>query len=251
LPQTGLSSYVGPALSVSNTDGASSVTSKYLDGSYWTGFLSYLTVSLTGTNVTSSSGIFYYLFLAPVGVITSQYNFVQGDLGTSTGGLTTYGLLGLAYKKLDNLNASPSSVVDAWYASGSLTNNWIAFHACPYDVSSSYGYIDFGYDNESNDTDACPKTLLWTYAPVSDTYYTVTIMSIKVSNVSIELSSSWETSQHSIFDSCTSLILVPLAAYDTLVDDIKTAAGSFKKIVYVAQASVYFSNLPNLTFGSR
>ncbi|KAK6099107.1 hypothetical protein MT418_000563 [Batrachochytrium dendrobatidis] len=197
---------------------APSVSGFYADGSWWKGFGLQSTVSLSNSHITASN--------APFSVITSQSTnpiFVKG-----TGNPNQNGLLGVAYHPLSQLSFSPPTVMDAWYAQGSIKNNEIAFHACPYSQMAD-AYIDFGNDSPSYDCNPSGLPIAWALCP-SKSYFTMDIRNISVSNQQVILPSNFQTTDPSLIggkykawsfiDSCSSLIHVPAVVNTALKNAI-------------------------------
>ena len=135
-------------------------------------------------------------------------------------GVTTDGLMGLAFSELSVTSQEPTTVMDAWHQSGALLKNEIAFHGCPYS-SSSKSWIDFGNDTPYSPCDDLSVTIGIPKA----SYFNLKVLEIAVSGAPVQLYSGWEKSMYSILDSCTSLILVPAGVVSKLQTDILNSGG--------------------------
>ena len=148
--------------------------------------------------------------------------------------------------------------MDAWFESGSLSRNEIAFHGCPYSSSSS-SWVDFGNETPYTPCDGVSVTI----GMPKVSYFNLNILDVAVGGVSVSLYSGWQQSMYSILDSCTSMILVPTAALAMLQSDIIYSGGLSNRLqnspdlqnwldanvmLGLAESDIQWEMLPNISF---
>ena len=238
LPQTGLSGYSGtPSLNLATPVNGQRLFASYGDSSYWYGYLFRITVAATSrSNITAT---------APVNLITSQSTspvFVSGA--------NSQGIMGLAFRPLTATTTNPYSVVDAWFASGVIPRNQIAFHGCPYRRTSD-SWIDFG--NETPVT-KCGNKSATLYMPYVS-HVNVEILQIRVGSTSVALPSNFQLASstskvYSIIDSCTSLIYIPKSVHDVFLNALINSGAFSTSLTTFANFQDWLSGLFSLKFSA-
>ncbi|KAI9355682.1 aspartic peptidase domain-containing protein, partial [Zopfochytrium polystomum] len=216
----------------------SGITQSFYDGTWWTGNFYQDVVSLDGPR---ASAIF--------AVMTKQSSTPV------TNGEDSQGLMGIAF---DSLAVSPLTVVTAMVQSGSFKSDAIGFRGCPA-TSDSPSVIDWGNEEKNLTCTQNGAPLGWA-AVGSKSYYNLNVKSVAVAGKDITLPTDWQTSDTSIIDSCTTLLLLPSAVFDVFVAKIKAtgelqAAGLSSTDVddfLYSQAGlpmdVNYSKLPEISF---
>ncbi|KAL2916887.1 hypothetical protein HK105_203666 [Polyrhizophydium stewartii] len=208
IPNAGLNNYAGPAINATRPAGASTISASYGDQSGWSGFGFQGNVSITNTTIKAGN--------APIIAMESQTSSP-----VYTDGSTSQGLIGLAYAALGGFAVTPATIMDAWYASGTLPSNTIGFHACPYGRTNE-SYIDFGNTAPSTKCNASGVPTVWAPSP-AQTYFTIDIRNISVAGTRVALPSTFQPgsgwSGWSIVDSCTSVARLP----GTVITALKAA----------------------------
>ncbi|KAJ3346835.1 Type I transmembrane sorting receptor, partial [Kappamyces sp. JEL0680] len=195
-PYGKLSGYTGPAISSTSysiPSGSPTVSQVYGDGSSWSGYSVTVPVALNGTSIASN---------AQIALITSNTGFLDSN--------AFQGILGLGMDG-DQYVGTPS-VVDAWFSAGVMPANRIALHGCPL-AHASEGYIDFGDETAYSD---CGGEVYKVQMPPASGYYEVNFTSFAVGGVVTGMGTGWQSSQLSILDSGTSMLLIPGAALSAL-----------------------------------
>ncbi|KAJ8327011.1 hypothetical protein QVD99_005121 [Batrachochytrium dendrobatidis] len=214
IPLAGLNNYSGPTINTPRPPGGSNLTGAYGDQSGWIGYGFQGTARVTGTNITTSNAPVIGMFQQ-----TTNPIYTTGDV--------TQGLLGIAYPSLASYRVTPSTVIDAWVASGTMPKNEIAFHACPYSMINQ-SYVDFGNTDPSYKCSSNGVPVVWAYSPAR-TYFTLDIRAISVNSVPVTLPSTFQNvmgyNKWSFIDSCTSVIVLPGAVITTLVNAIRSSGG--------------------------
>ncbi|KAI8914220.1 aspartic peptidase domain-containing protein, partial [Gorgonomyces haynaldii] len=207
LPNLGLNDYNGPTLAA--TQGAkATLQGHYGDGSYWYGFENRLTTTFKNSGYSSSN--------APIIAMTTQS--VNPDF-LSTG---VNGLVGLAYGNLASVSSSPYTIFDAMVLSNPSMKNQVGFMGCPY-FSTNSGWIDIGSDTTYTSCGANGPSA-FAQSPTAD-FYTIDVKNFYVNSNAVQLPASFQSTRYSIIDSCTSLVIVPTAAYNALVTAIRASNG--------------------------
>ncbi|KAI8918074.1 aspartic peptidase domain-containing protein [Entophlyctis helioformis] len=215
VPLLGINNYTGPTVNQRKPADSNITSSTFSDGSRWVGFGAKTTVSLAGTSVSADN--------APFIGVTSQ----------STDPLLFHspleGLIGIAYDSLSSYKTSEGiqSVLGAWYLSGAMANDEIAFHGCPYShVEDSY--IDIGNTEPSTKCNPTGQPNVWAASPVQD-FYTVDIRAIYIDGKPIPLPAGFQDPRGSypwsLVDSCTSAIFIPENVHTALISAIKASGG--------------------------
>ena len=210
VPNAGINNYYGPTLNMPQTD--FQYHAIYGSGS-WTGYLHRGVVSLNPT-ITAPN--------APYFAVSSQSNIFDG--------VTSQGLLGVAYDSLALTPTGPRSVMDAWIQVGALAKNEISFHACPLSLQSE-GYVDFGNEDPSFTCNPSGTSYVWAYSP-SVNYYTINIVGIKVGGSTVNLPKNFQkygladgSQSWSLVDSCTSVLLLPKNIVQSIIAAIVSSGG--------------------------
>jgi hypothetical protein len=243
---SGLQYYTGPRISYTPTFTEEIQYAIYGDSSYWVGHVLNITVGLPGTNVSAISPIVLAINQSSIPVLLT--------------GKPEQGLMGLGFAALSSTTNTPSTVMDAWFLSGALKKNEIAFHGCPY-RKENQSWIDFG-----NDTPylGCSNTTLSINLPVKS-YFTLDLQSVFINGIKSILPSGFQpksTTTYSIIDSCTSQIKLPNSTVFDLQKAMKVSGGlgsallqssNFQgwiggEIAIKLNGYVNFTKLPNVTF---
>ncbi|OAJ36958.1 hypothetical protein BDEG_21053 [Batrachochytrium dendrobatidis JEL423] len=214
VPLTGLNNYVGPTINTPRPPGSGDLIGTYGDQSGWTGYGFQGTARVTGTNITASNAPVIGMFRQ-----TTNPIYTTGDV--------TQGLLGIAYPSLASYRVTPSTVVDAWVASGTMPKNEIAFHACPYSMTNQ-SYVDFGNDDPSYKCSSNGVPVVWAYSPAR-TYFTIDVRAISIDSVPVTLPQTFQNgigyNKWSLVDSCTSVMILPGSVITALVNAIQSSGG--------------------------
>ncbi|KAH6585586.1 hypothetical protein BASA50_001195 [Batrachochytrium salamandrivorans] len=235
IPLAGLNDYDGPTIDTPRPLGGRNLSASYGDSSGWTGYGFQGSASISGTNITANN--------TP---IIGMFQQTTNPVFTS-GSTTSQGLLGIAYPVFASYNVAPATAVDAWFAAGAIPKNEIAFHACPYSLSSQ-SYIDFG---NTQPTYACSSNgvpVVWAYSPVRS-YFTLDIRSISINSSPVSLPSTFQTvsgyRKWSLIDSCTSVLMVPKVVVSSLLAAVRSSGGIPSDLA----ASSYYSDFLNGNVG--
>ncbi|KAJ3337944.1 Beta-secretase 2, partial [Kappamyces sp. JEL0680] len=235
-PYGSVSGYSGPSIAAaaySIPGSAASTSQVYGDGSSWTGKSVTLPVTLNGTTITSS---------AVISLIQTSDSFLSDSF---------QGILGIAMDGADYVGYK--AVPDYWYEAGVMPSNRIAIHGCPLAYASE-GYIDFGDETAYSD---CGGQVAKVQMPPESGYYEVNFTAFAVGGISTSMGTGWQTSQTSIIDSGTSMLLIPSAALTALqvaVYNSKGIAGSSadkNNFIYngwlAPTSAITWAKLPNIT----
>jgi hypothetical protein len=231
IPSVGLNNYRGPTLNYTVPQESTQYFAQYGDKSFWYGYVVRVPVGLSGTNLTSQAPIIYMARQSTEPVFSD--------------GVGSQGLMGVAFSALSSAKEPPISLVDAWFESGRIPNNQIAFHGCPYSRQED-SYIDFGNETPYS---KCGNATASIVMPIVS-HYNVDIIQIKAGNNIIPLQPTFQPGSgirktYSILDSCTSLIRMPpnvVEAFHQQVLDSNAISGSFR-------LSQYFDGWLNAKWG--
>ncbi|KAI9346579.1 aspartic peptidase domain-containing protein [Obelidium mucronatum] len=254
IPGSTLQAYTGPTYS---TAGKIPITSQtvgagFMDGSSWSGLFYMDEVGIDDNAVKVQ---------APFAVMRQQTSNP-----TVTDGSTSQGLLGLAYDSLStvhslnlpsNMKNIPYTLMTALTRNHAIASDIIAFRSCPGGTSTP-SLVDWGVSDPSL-TCTPAGSLLWA-AVISDTYYSVNVTSISVGSVPLQLGKTWQKSDESIFDSCTTILLLPTFAYTILANKLINSGGFPKNFgsnnidLFINQGYGFsnlildYTKMPDLTF---
>ncbi|KAJ3286836.1 Beta-secretase 2 [Rhizoclosmatium sp. JEL0117] len=255
IPGSTIQAYTGPTYSTSSKTPLTQQTigSSFADGSSWTGRFYYDQVGIDDGSIIVS---------APFAVMQQQTSNP-----TVTDGSTSQGLLGIAYDTLSTVNylnlpaASkqiPKTVLSALSNNKSIANDMIAMRSCPGN-SQTQSVVDWGASNSS--LTCTPEASISWAAVISASYYTVNVTSIKIGDTQMDLDhSKWQQNGAvSIFDSCTTVMLLPDNIYNIFVTTLTNSGGfgstSAKNIdLFLNQGYGFsdfaadFTKFPDLTF---
>lgn len=209
LAHTSLNNFVGKTITYTIPSGQTQDHyATYGDTSWWYGYLTSLQVAATGTDIIAN---------APIILMTTQSTSpLYAD------GINMDGLIGLGFKALSSSTSYPYTILDAWYQSGTMSKNQVAFHGCPYDSSSS-AYVDYG--NDTPYTSCLPNGA----AKVKlhgESYLNFQLLDVAISGKSVAMTSTtWKNGGYSILDSCTSVTYVPTTVWTSLKTAVTTSGG--------------------------
>jgi hypothetical protein len=130
-------------------------------------------------------------------------------------GESSQGLIGLAYDALSTSGVEPATVMSSLVSNKILPRDIIGFRGCPAD-SLNTSLISWGEDDRSL---TCGGYVGWAKV-VDPTHYTVNVVGIAVNGTWLNLpTQGWQEglNNHSIVDSCTTLVYVPQFVHDELM----------------------------------
>ncbi|KAI9312768.1 aspartic peptidase domain-containing protein [Zopfochytrium polystomum] len=164
-----------------------------------------------------------------IGSLVAQTEFIAVTNQTSNPSLftgsTSQGLLGIAYDSLSSSPAQPPSFLTSLVQLGAIPRDLVALRGCPAN-SKTQSVIDFGATDHAQL--ACGVTseadIAWA-AVGRESYFTVDVTDIAINGASTgtvqaaRAAGTWQKAGgtgDSIFDTCTTLFLVPKEIFDKL-----------------------------------
>ncbi|KAI8617275.1 aspartic peptidase domain-containing protein [Chytriomyces sp. MP71] len=211
LPSNHLNAYSGTTY---NTDGrfqyGNTVTSGYAGGSQWIGGFFADGINIGGSETNA-------LFAA---MFHQTANNLVAD------GSSTQGIFGLAFDGISRTNVQPRTVFSAFVNAGVFAQNVFAFRGCPA-TTSTRSYLEFGATDSSL---TCGGGDLQWVAITSASYYVVNVVAVYVGGTQVSLPNNWQSDYEggSIVDSCTTLLLLPTAIFNTFANAI-LSSGALSK----------------------
>ncbi|KAJ3256925.1 hypothetical protein HK103_005043 [Boothiomyces macroporosus] len=231
LPATGLNNYIGSTIAYNpNTMGTSSVTDTYGDGSYWSGYQTQYTVTVTGTNISAA---------VPIALMTSQStNVVFAD------GSYSNGLLGLGFPILSAITIGSRTVVDGYLSQNVISKNQVGIYGCPYSQIQN-AWMDIGNTAPYSSCSNIVATINMPYK----SYYNINIQGIQIGGVAVSLPSTFQSSTTynyggyywSFMDTCNSAINLPSTVVNSLISAIKSSGGLPISITYSAYYNAWLT----------
>ncbi|KAI9324790.1 aspartic peptidase domain-containing protein [Zopfochytrium polystomum] len=247
IPGTGLPAYpaTSPSYNYAGKTGISgSVSTTFMDGSSWSGQFYKDDVSI----VTSDGRTLRVS--APMAVMKDQTTNP-----TVTSGSGSNGLLGIAFDSIASYSGNPPhSFMSALVQSSIVSKDRVAFRGCPA-TSSTGSYVDWGAQATDlatckTSTDEIPGVLGWAKV-VDSTHYSVDVRAITITTsagvaTSVALPSGWQSggaNGHSIVDSCTTVLVLPSAAQQALVQAVKSSGAFANSGLSAAGIDSFLTNL--------